>query len=90
MSFYGLLVGDHSYTHVHALYTHVCPHPHAGGELGVGWRSVCLGTSALCCILLRGRYHEVVNRPLKGGGVGDEGWGQWSSWGKDLVISPKR
>lgn len=90
MSFYGLHVSDHSYTHVHTLYTHICPHPHTGGELGVGWRSVCLGISALCCILLLGRYHEVVNRPLKRGGVGDEGWGQWSSWGKDLVISPKR
>lgn len=81
-SFYGLHVGGHSYTHVHALYTHTYAHtPHAGGELGAGWRSLCLGTSALCHILLRGRYHEVVNRPLKGGAVGDEGWGQWSSWG---------
>lgn len=80
MSFCGLHIGDSSYTHVHALHAQICSHPHTGGELQVGWKSVylgtaalCLGTRALCRIVLCVSRHEVVNGSLKGGGVREKG-----------------
>lgn len=76
MSFCGLHIGDSRA----CFYAQIRSHPHTGGELQVGWKSVylgtaalCLGTRALCRIVLCVSRHEVVNGSLKGGGVREKG-----------------
>lgn len=67
-SFCGLhIIGECSFTHVLALHTDRRTHP-TGGELGVGWKFLCLGVSALCHISLCVSHREVVNSPMRGSG----------------------